>query len=101
MPKINRKISILKIMKIAIIGAGNIGGAIASGLMQSEAGKSFSLIISDPDVAKTAQLAEQYSNVSAETDNQKAISDAANQVPLADMPALIKQAMDIEQSLRK
>jgi 2-dehydro-3-deoxyphosphooctonate aldolase (KDO 8-P synthase) len=32
---------------------------------------------------------------------EKAISDAANQVPLADMPALIKQAMDIEQSLRK
>ena len=92
MPKINRKISILKIMKIAIIGAGNIGGAIASGLMQSEASKSFSLIISDPDVAKTAQLAEQYSNVSAETDNQKAISDAEI-VILAVKPWLVERVL--------
>ena len=46
-------------MKIAIIGAGNIGGAIASGLMQSETGKKFSVVISDPDTTKTSQLAEQ------------------------------------------
>ena len=43
-------------MKIAIIGAGNIGGAIASGLMQSKKSADYSIVISDPDSAKTSQL---------------------------------------------
>lgn len=79
-------------MKIAIIGAGNIGGAIASGLMQSETGKNFSVVISDPDSTKTEQLSKQYSNISAESDNQKAVSDA-DIVILAVKPWLVEKVL--------
>ena len=79
-------------MKIAIIGAGNIGGAIASGLMQSETANNYSVTISDPDSTKTEQLSKQYSNISAETDNQKAVSDA-DIVILAVKPWLVEKVL--------
>ncbi|MBQ7818124.1 MAG: pyrroline-5-carboxylate reductase [Bacteroidales bacterium] len=79
-------------MKIAIIGAGNIGGAIASGLMQSQTSESYSIVISDPDTAKTSQLAQQYAGISAEADNQKAVADAQI-VLLAVKPWLVEKVL--------
>lgn len=79
-------------MKIAIIGAGNIGGAIASGLMQSQTSENYSIVISDPDTAKTSQLAQQYAGITAEVDNQKAVADAQI-VLLAVKPWLVEKVL--------
>lgn len=79
-------------MKIAIIGAGNIGGAIASGLMQSQTSESYSIVISDPDTAKTSQLVQQYAGITAEADNQKAVVDAQI-VLLAVKPWLVEKVL--------
>lgn len=79
-------------MKIAIIGAGNIGGAIASGLMQSKKSADYSIVISDPDTAKTSQLSQCYAGITAEADNQKAIADAQI-VLLAVKPWLVEKVL--------
>lgn len=79
-------------MKIAIIGAGNIGGAIASGLMQSQTSENYSIVISDPDTAKTSQLAQQYAGITAEVDNQKAVA-GAQIVLLAVKPWLVEKVL--------
>ncbi len=79
-------------MKIAIIGAGNIGGAIAFGLMQSQTSENYSIVISDPDTAKTSQLAQQYAGITAEVDNQKAVADAQI-VLLAVKPWLVEKVL--------
>lgn len=77
-------------MKITIIGAGNIGGAIASGLAQSQT--SYSIVISDPDTVKCSQLTSQYGCITAESDNQKAIGDAQI-VILAVKPWLVERVL--------
>ena len=64
-------------MRIAIIGAGNIGGAIATGLMESNLRNNISIAISDPDTAKIEQLAAQYPNIIAGRDNQEVVNNAS------------------------
>lgn len=76
-------------MKIAIIGAGNIGGAIASGLMQSKFSGSFEITVSDRDKVKTAALAGAYPGLKVTDDNQKAIA-GADLVILAVKPWLVE-----------
>ena len=57
-------------MKISIIGAGAMGGALAEGLMQSDAVSASDLTISDPSEAAISRLSD--SGASITTDNKVA-----------------------------
>ncbi|MEG1999647.1 MAG: NAD(P)-binding domain-containing protein, partial [Bacteroidales bacterium] len=81
-------------MKIAIIGAGNIGGAIALGLMQSKFAGSFEITVSDMDAAKTNALIAKYPKLNATTDNQMAVT-GADLVILAVKPWLVETVLKV------
>ena len=57
-------------MKISIIGAGAMGGALAEGLMQSDAVSASDLTISDPSEAALTRFSD--SGASITTDNNAA-----------------------------
>ncbi|MBR0116570.1 MAG: NAD(P)-binding domain-containing protein [Prevotella sp.] len=61
-------------MKISIIGAGAMGGALAEGLMQSDAVSASDLTISDPSVAAISRFSD--SGASITTDNNVAAKHA-------------------------
>ena len=61
-------------MKIAIIGAGNIGGAIASGLMESGYSALADIVVSDPEEMKVKKLAEDYPGLKGTDDNAEAVT---------------------------
>ena len=63
-------------MKIAIIGAGNMGGAIACGLAASEEYKAGEIICANPSCAKLDALKGRYDIISTTTDNVKAAKEA-------------------------
>lgn len=63
-------------MKVAIIGAGNMGGSIARGLAQGTLVKSQDITVSDPSLDKLNQLKSDGAGITVTTDNQKAIQDA-------------------------
>lgn len=60
-------------MKIAIIGAGNMGGAIARALAATE---KFDITVSNPSEGKLNALKEEYPSVSVTSDNVAAVVDA-------------------------
>lgn len=62
-------------MKVAIIGAGNMGGSIARGLAQGTLVKSQDIIVSDPSLEKLNQLKLDCTDIVVTADNQKAIQD--------------------------
>lgn len=62
-------------MKVAIIGAGNMGGSIARGLAQGTLVKSQDIIVSDPSLEKLNQLKSDCTDIVVTADNQKAIQD--------------------------
>lgn len=64
------------IMKIAIIGAGNIGGAIASGLMESGYCAVSEIVVSDPEESKVNKLVSDYPGLQGTDDNAEAVKDA-------------------------
>lgn len=87
-------------MKIAIIGAGNMGGAIACGLAASGKYKSGEIICSNPTTAKLDKLKQQYDIIATTTNNIEAVK-GADMVVVAVKPWLaegvvkeIKQAFD-------
>ena len=63
-------------MKVAIIGAGNMGGAIAKGLAQGTIIKNKDIIVADPDIKKLEQLQSHAPEISIATQNQEAINCA-------------------------
>lgn len=63
-------------MKIAIIGAGNMGGAIACGLAASGEYKVGEIICSNPSVGKLDALKSRYEIIATTTDNLTAAKDA-------------------------
>lgn len=62
-------------MKIAIIGAGNMGSAIAEGILKSGR-NDLELVISNPSQAKLSVLSESYQNLKTTSDNLIAVNGA-------------------------
>lgn len=58
-------------MKIAIIGAGNMGGAIAKGLAQGTVIAAGDIWVSNPSLSKLDDLKAFDSRINTTTDNQK------------------------------
>ncbi len=78
-------------MRIAIIGAGNMGGAIARGLAQVEQ-EEISLMVSNPSRHKLDALQKDFPLIETTTDNQEAILEA-DIIILAVKPWLIKSVL--------
>lgn len=79
-------------MKIAIIGAGNMGGAIAQGLIQSEKFSTTEIMCANPTTRKLDELKAKYSKIQITTDNIKA-AQSADVVMLAVKPWLIEKVI--------
>lgn len=76
-------------MKIAIIGAGNMGGAIARGLAQSRPETDSALIVSNPGTVKLERLKQEFPHITTTHCNQEAAA-GADIVILAVKPWLIE-----------
>ena len=76
-------------MKIAIIGAGNMGGAIARGLYASGLSKANDLFISNAHEEKLKSIAKDIPGIYTTTDNREIIKKA-DCVMLAVKPWLIR-----------
>ena len=80
-------------MKIAIIGAGNMGGAIARGLYASGLSKANDLFISNAHEEKLKAIAKDIPGIYTTTDNREIIKKA-DCVMLAVKPWLIKDVIE-------
>lgn len=80
-------------MKIAIIGAGNMGGAVARGLAQGELVATPDIYVSNPSVAKLHALKEEFPNINITTNNCEAAA-AADLVVLAVKPWKVEGVLD-------
>lgn len=76
--------------KIAIIGAGNMGGAIAQGLLNKKAVKPEQLILTNPKERKLASFKKQGCVITANNANAAAQADS---IILAVKPQIIKTAL--------
>ena len=63
-------------MKVAIIGAGNMGGAIARGLAQGTIIPASDVTVADPFSGNLETLQADYPEIRVTTENPKAIKDA-------------------------
>ena len=63
-------------MKIAIIGAGNMGGSIARGLAKGRLIEESDIIVADPSIGKLKQLELSFPTITTTTDNLDAVSKA-------------------------
>jgi len=77
-------------IKIAIIGAGNMGSAIARSLADS---KEYELIVSNRSKGKLDILKDEYDNIDITSDNNRAVK-MADVVILAVKPWIIKDVID-------
>jgi pyrroline-5-carboxylate reductase len=75
-------------MKVAIIGAGNMGGSIARGLAEEDVIATKDIIVSDPSTAKLDELKMEYPELQITTDNQDAVA-GADYIILAVKPWLV------------
>ena len=81
-------------MKVAIIGAGNMGGAIARGLAQGTIIPASDVTVADPFSGSLETLQADYPEINVTTENPKAIKDA-DIVILAVKPWLIDQVLSV------
>lgn len=79
-------------MKVAIIGAGNMGGAIARGLAQGNTVKTSDIIVSNPSKGKLDVLKSEFPDILTTTENEVAVREA-NLVILAVKPWYIEQVL--------
>ncbi|WP_291590444.1 pyrroline-5-carboxylate reductase [Bacteroides sp.] len=79
-------------MKIAIIGAGNMGGSIARGLTKGSMIEDLDIIVSNPSVDKLKKLRNEYLGLSITQDNAEAAT-GADIVVLAVKPWLVEPVM--------
>lgn len=80
-------------MKLAIIGAGNMGGALVRGLARSEGFPSGNLYVSNPSQNKLLALKEEYPEIHVTNNNVEAVQDA-DWVLLAVKPWKVKEVID-------
>ena len=79
-------------MKIAIIGAGNMGGAIARGLAKGTIIQAENICVSNPSQAKLDALKQEFPSMQVTNNNAEAINDA-DIVLLAVKPWFIEQVV--------
>lgn len=79
-------------MKVAIIGAGNMGGAIAKGLAQGSIITANDIIVSNPSQGKLDALQAAYPAIKTTNDNVKA-AQQADMVILAVKPWLAEEVL--------
>lgn len=80
-------------MKIAVIGAGNMGGALARGVAQGVIVATSDIYVSNPSPAKLEVLKREYPEINITTDNRKA-AEAADLVVLAVKPWKVVEVLE-------
>ena len=80
-------------MKIALIGAGNMGGAIIKGLYQSRECKAEDFFVADASEASLKNISKINKNIFTTTNNNEAVKNA-NYVLLAVKPWLVETILD-------
>ena len=63
-------------MRIAIIGAGNMGGSIARGLARGTIIPASDIIVSNPSQGKLDELQKEFPALQVTNDNQEAVTGA-------------------------
>lgn len=76
-------------MKVAIIGAGNMGGAIALGMAKGTIVNAKNIVVADPSKANLDRLIQQVPEMNTTASNAEAVKDA-NIVILAVKPWLVE-----------
>lgn len=80
-------------MKVAIIGAGNMGGAIARGLAQGSIIPAKNITVSNPSQGKLDKLKAEFPDLQVTNDNRKAAA-GAGMIILAVKPWLVEEVLD-------
>lgn len=81
-------------MKIAIIGAGSMGGAIARGLCRGTLVKAEEITVSNPSVGKLDALKAEFPKIDVTTDNRRAAA-GADLILLAVKPWLVREVIEM------
>ena len=79
-------------MKIAIIGAGNMGGAIACGLAKGSIMQACDIRVSNPSPGKLQALKTEFPDMYVTQDNQEAVT-GADYIMLCVKPWLVKSVL--------
>ena len=79
-------------LKVAIIGAGNMGGAIARGLALGKSIPASNIIVSNPSIGKLEKLKSDFSSLQITQDN-KVAADFADIVILAVKPWKVEEVL--------
>ena len=82
-----------KYMKVAIIGAGNMGGAIARGMAQGSLIRPVDITVSNPSEGKLRAIKEFNPQIKTTCNNQEAINEA-DLIILAVKPWFIKEVIE-------
>ena len=82
-----------KYMKVAIIGAGNMGGAIARGMAQGSLIRPANITVSNPSEGKLRAIQEFNPQIKTTCNNQEAINEA-DLIILAVKPWFIKEVIE-------
>ena len=80
-------------MKIAIIGAGNMGGAVARGLAKGNAIHTSDIYVSNPSIAKLLALKSEFYEINTLTDNCE-VAEIADIVILAVKPWKVQEVLE-------
>lgn len=80
-------------MKVAIIGAGNMGGAVARGLAQGSRVRTSDIFVSNPSTQKLDALRSEFPEINTTTDNCVA-AVAADMIILAVKPWKVTEVLD-------
>ena len=79
-------------MKVAIIGAGNMGGALARGLARGSMIPTDQIVVSNPSKPKLEALKSEFPEIQVTTDNGEAV-EAADLVVLAVKPWKVEEVL--------
>jgi pyrroline-5-carboxylate reductase len=79
-------------MKVAIIGAGNMGGALARGLAKGSRIATSDIYVSNPSTAKLEALKREFSDINTSTDNCEVVRKA-DMVVLAVKPWKVEEVL--------
>lgn len=80
-------------MRVAIIGAGNMGGALARGLARGSRIDTSDIYVSNPSTAKLDALKAEFAEINITTDNCAAVADA-DMVILAVKPWKVEKVLN-------